>query len=82
MNDLIVSGGEDCRYRVWDSQGRQLFSSTLHDSPISSIAWSPNGDLFAVGAYNTLRLCDCLGVDCTIPYFSVLNKIYCSGPDH
>lgn len=62
MNDLIVSGGEDCRYRVWDSQGRQLFSSVLHDSPISSIAWSPNGDLFAVGAYNTIRLCDCLGV--------------------
>lgn len=61
-NELIVSGGEDCRYRVWDSQGRQIFSSSLHDSPISSIAWSPNGDLFAIGSYNTLRLCDYSGV--------------------
>nr|XP_022919132.1 intraflagellar transport protein 80 homolog [Onthophagus taurus] len=57
-SELIISGGEDCRYRVWDNQGRQLFSSNLHDHPITSMAWSPNGDLFAVGSYNTLRLCD------------------------
>ncbi|XP_068902733.1 intraflagellar transport protein 80 homolog [Tenebrio molitor] len=60
-SELIVSGGEDCRYRVWDSQGRQLFSSGLHDNHITSIAWAPNGDLFAVGSYNTLRLCDYSG---------------------
>ncbi|KAF5299047.1 hypothetical protein FQA39_LY11593 [Lamprigera yunnana] len=59
--ELIVSGGEDCRYKVWDSQCRCLFSSSLHDYPITSAAWSPNGDLFAVGSYNTLRLCDFLG---------------------
>lgn len=61
-SELIVSGGEDCRYRVWDCHGRQLFSSSLHDNPITSLAWSPNGDLFAVGSYNTLRLCDYSGV--------------------
>ncbi|KAJ8980063.1 hypothetical protein NQ317_012903 [Molorchus minor] len=58
---LIVSGGEDCKYRVWDSQGRQLFSSVLHDNHITSIAWTPAGDLFAIGSYNTLRLCDYSG---------------------
>lgn len=51
-----------CRYRVWDSRGRQIFSSSVHESPISAVAWSPSGDLFAVGAYNTLRLCDYSGV--------------------
>ncbi|XP_044766624.1 intraflagellar transport protein 80 homolog [Coccinella septempunctata] len=60
-SELIVSGGEDCRYRVWDSSGRQMFSSVLHDNHIVSLAWSPAGDLFAVGSYNTLRLCDYSG---------------------
>ncbi|CAH1117583.1 unnamed protein product [Phaedon cochleariae] len=60
-SELIVSGGEDCKYRVWDSQGRQMFSSTFHDNHIISIAWSPNGDLFAIGSFNTLRLCDYSG---------------------
>ena len=27
INDLIVSGGEDCIYKVWDAYGRQLFQS-------------------------------------------------------
>ncbi|KAK9727581.1 WD domain, G-beta repeat [Popillia japonica] len=60
-SELIVSGGEECRYRVWDSHGRQLYSSSLHDNPITSLAWSPSGDLFAVGSYNTFRLCDYSG---------------------
>ncbi|KAG5865619.1 hypothetical protein JTB14_010369 [Gonioctena quinquepunctata] len=60
-SDLIVSGGEDCKYRVWDNQGRQMFSSSLHDNHITSIAWSPGGDLFAIGSFNTLRLCDYSG---------------------
>ena len=45
----IISGGEDCRYRVWDSFGRQLFSAGQHDYPITSLAWSPDGQYFAVG---------------------------------
>lgn len=60
-SELLVSGGEDCRYRVWDSNGRQMFSSVLHDNHIVSLAWSPAGDLFAVGSFNTLRLCDYSG---------------------
>lgn len=57
-NGLIVSGGEDCKYKVWDSYGRSLFSSTHHDHPITSVSWAPDGDLFAIGSFNTLRLCD------------------------
>jgi intraflagellar transport protein 80 len=60
-NNTIVSGGEDKRYKVWDCFGRILFTSQLHDSPIASLAWSPDGSLFAVGAFNMLRLCDKTG---------------------
>ncbi|ESP00252.1 hypothetical protein LOTGIDRAFT_225973 [Lottia gigantea] len=58
VNNLIISGGEDCKYKVWDMYGRMLFSSGTHDYPITSAAWTPDGEMFAVGSYNTLRLCD------------------------
>ena len=29
--------------QVWDSFGRNLYSSQLHESPIASLAWSPDG---------------------------------------
>ncbi|XP_018588159.2 intraflagellar transport protein 80 homolog isoform X1 [Scleropages formosus] len=61
VNDLILSGGEDCKYKVWDSYGRQLYSSALHDYPITSVAWAPDGEVFAMGSFNTLRLCDKTG---------------------
>ncbi|XP_064418295.1 intraflagellar transport protein 80 homolog isoform X1 [Latimeria chalumnae] len=61
VNDLILSGGEDCKYKVWDSYGRLLYSSQSHDYPITSVAWVPDGELFAVGSFNTLRLCDRTG---------------------
>ncbi|XP_051966276.1 intraflagellar transport protein 80 homolog isoform X2 [Xyrauchen texanus] len=61
LNDLILSGGEDCKYKVWDSYGRLLFSSAAHDYPISAVSWAPDGELFAVGSFSTLRLCDKTG---------------------
>ncbi|KAK6478690.1 intraflagellar transport protein 80-like protein isoform X1 [Huso huso] len=61
VSDLILSGGEDCRYKVWDGYGRLLYSSPSHDYPITSVAWAPDGELFAVGSFNTLRLCDRTG---------------------
>eukprot|EP00727_Mastigamoeba_balamuthi_P006738 m51a1_g2685 putative intraflagellar transport protein 80 homolog (728) ;mRNA; f:749144-752031 len=61
VNNLIVSCGEDCRYRVWDSYGRMMFSSSPADHHITSVAWCPDGELFAVGSFNTLALCDKTG---------------------
>ncbi|XP_056139215.1 intraflagellar transport protein 80 homolog [Lampris incognitus] len=61
VNDFILSGGEDCKYKVWDSYGRLLYSSSPHDYPITSLAWAPDGEVFAVGSFNTLRLCDKTG---------------------
>lgn len=60
-NNLIVSGAEDCRYKIWDSYGRILYISQANDYPITSVAWAPDGELFAVGSFNTLRLCDKIG---------------------
>ncbi|GIX75577.1 intraflagellar transport protein 80 homolog [Caerostris extrusa] len=60
-NNLIVSGGEDCKYKVWDSYGRILYSSHANDYPITSVSWSPNGEVFCVGSFNSLRLCDRTG---------------------
>ncbi|KAG8445234.1 hypothetical protein GDO86_010132 [Hymenochirus boettgeri] len=61
VNDIILSAGEDCKYKVWDSYGRLLFNSTPHEYPITSISWAPDGELFAVGSFHTLRLCDKTG---------------------
>ena len=57
-NNLIISAGEDCKYRVWDQYGRQLYNSLPYDHVITSVKWAPNGEVFAVGAYEMLRLCD------------------------
>lgn len=62
-NDQIITGGEDCRYRVWDTFGRLLFTSSPHSYPITSVAWNPEGELFVVGSYNVMRLCDKAGVN-------------------
>ncbi|XP_064614881.1 intraflagellar transport protein 80 homolog [Liolophura sinensis] len=60
-NNLILSGAEDCRYKVWDTYGRVLYTSSAHEYPITSVAWTPDGELFAIGSFNTLRLCDKAG---------------------
>ncbi|CAK5075732.1 unnamed protein product [Meloidogyne enterolobii] len=62
VNDQILTGGEDCRYRLWNGQGRPLWSSAAYAFPISSVAWSHNGTMFAVGSFNLLRLCDKSGL--------------------
>lgn len=47
--------------QVWDAYGRLLYQSSPFDYAVTSVAWSPNGDLFAVGSFDTLQLCDRMG---------------------
>lgn len=47
--------------QVWDSFGRQMYQSGGLGYTITSVKWCPNGESFAVGAFNTLRLCDKTG---------------------
>jgi len=61
VNNLIVSGAEDCRYKVWDAYGRLMFTSAPLDHVVTAVKWSPNGKYFAVGSYNVLKLCDRTG---------------------
>jgi hypothetical protein len=44
--------------QVWDAFGRLLYQSSVWEHSIASVAWSPDGGLFAAGSYNCLALCD------------------------
>jgi len=61
VNNNILSGAEDCRYKIWDSYGRLLFCSAPLDHVVTAVAWSPTGKYFAVGSFNCLKLCDRTG---------------------
>jgi len=61
LSNLIVTGGEDKKYKVWDSYGQCLFASKAAEFPITSVSWAPNGGYFAVGSFNSLSLCDRTG---------------------
>ena len=60
-NKLIISGGEDKKYKLWDQFGRNLFVSLPYNYVTTSIAWSPSGEYFAVGSFDMLRLCNKTG---------------------
>ena len=60
-NQCILSAGEDCKYKVFDSYGRLLFSSGVNDHVITAVSWSPNGEYFAVGSFQLIKLCDKAG---------------------
>ncbi|XP_026825249.1 intraflagellar transport protein 80 homolog isoform X2 [Ooceraea biroi] len=58
-NGHIISGGEDCRYKVWDANGSHLYSSNIEDHPVTAISWCHTSEnYFAVGSFNTIKLCD------------------------
>lgn len=61
VNNMIVSGGEDCRYKVWDSFGQALYQSQPYSHVITAVSWAPNGNHFVVGSFQMLRLCDKTG---------------------
>lgn len=61
ITNLIVSGGEDRRYKVWDSYGQLLFTSKPSEFSITSVAWAPSGEYFAVGSFSSITLCDKTG---------------------
>ncbi|XP_030350764.1 intraflagellar transport protein 80 homolog isoform X2 [Strigops habroptila] len=66
LRSTLAQQGEDCKYKVWDSYGRLLYSSQPHEYPITSVAWAVDGELFAVGSFHTLRLCDKTGWSYTL----------------
>ena len=61
INNLLITGGEDCHYRIWDEFGRLIYCSKVFNYPITSLSWAPNGKYFSVGSYNLGLLCDYQG---------------------
>ncbi|XP_055375927.1 intraflagellar transport protein 80 homolog [Condylostylus longicornis] len=59
--NLIASSGEDLRYKIWDQQGVNIYISQTSDYVITSVEFSPNQDLLAVGGFNVLKLCSSNG---------------------
>lgn len=60
--NLIASGGEDCRYKLWDTHGALIFHSSVDEQSITSLEFSLNGEMLAVGGFNMLKLCHSSGV--------------------
>lgn len=50
-------------YKVWDPYGRTIFTGAAYASsqPITSIRFAADGELFAVGSFASLRVCDKTG---------------------
>lgn len=61
-SELIASAGEDTRYKVWDTQGTNIYTSSPDDYPMTTIDFSPCGTMLAVGSFNMIKLCHSSGV--------------------
>eukprot|EP00814_Leptocylindrus_danicus_P006452 CAMPEP_0116007142 /NCGR_PEP_ID=MMETSP0321-20121206/2126_1 /TAXON_ID=163516 /ORGANISM="Leptocylindrus danicus var. danicus, Strain B650" /LENGTH=793 /DNA_ID=CAMNT_0003475787 /DNA_START=88 /DNA_END=2469 /DNA_ORIENTATION=+ len=62
LNGLIVVGGEDCIFRIFDSTGMLLHTSSALGNALTSLSWRPCGTSFLVGSYDTICLCDSSGL--------------------
>lgn len=58
INEWILTAGEDCRIKIFDSYGRNLYTSTQWDYAVTSISWARNGEYFAAGSFGVIKLCD------------------------
>uniref|UniRef100_A0A182JPQ0 Reticulocalbin-3 n=1 Tax=Anopheles christyi TaxID=43041 RepID=A0A182JPQ0_9DIPT len=45
---MIGTGGEDCRYKIWDTLGTNVYTSVADDYAITSIDFCPDGELLAI----------------------------------
>ncbi|XP_030383266.1 intraflagellar transport protein 80 homolog [Scaptodrosophila lebanonensis] len=61
QSNIIASGGEDFRFKIWDTQGANLYSSAAEEYAINSVAFNPDKDFLLVGTFNMLRLCSSSG---------------------
>ncbi|XP_017489923.1 PREDICTED: intraflagellar transport protein 80 homolog [Rhagoletis zephyria] len=60
-SNIIASGGEDFRFKIWDSQGANLFTSSAEEYAITSVCFNSEKDVLLVGSFNMLKLCSSAG---------------------
>lgn len=67
LNGFILSASEDARVKMWDINGRLLFVSAQTATVPSCVSWSPDGNMFAICTFDSLKLHDssgtCLSVE-------------------
>uniref|UniRef100_A0A5S6QYY0 WD_REPEATS_REGION domain-containing protein n=1 Tax=Trichuris muris TaxID=70415 RepID=A0A5S6QYY0_TRIMR len=61
VNCCIASGSEDGKFKVWHENGQVLYTSSNVKSAVTTLSWSPDGHLLAVGFQQRLRLCTSSG---------------------
>ncbi|EDW29225.1 GL19588 [Drosophila persimilis] len=61
QSNIIASGGEDFRFKIWDAQGANLFTSAAEEYAITSVAFNPEKEFLLVGTFNMLKLCHSTG---------------------
>ncbi|XP_064538998.1 intraflagellar transport protein 80 homolog [Drosophila montana] len=61
QSNIIASGGEDFRFKIWDAQGANLYTSAAEEYAITSVAFNPEKDYLLVGTFNMLKLCHSTG---------------------
>lgn len=57
-SDVIVSAGEDARFRIWDALGKELHCSRKFEHTITSASFSPSGEYLVLGTFSAIVLCD------------------------
>jgi len=75
ITNLIVCGGEDRSYRLFNSYGVSLFVSDAYSHAITSVAWRPNGDVFAISYFKNLHLCEMKGWNYTKHYLDIESSV-------
>ncbi|XP_069962374.1 intraflagellar transport protein 80 homolog [Bactrocera oleae] len=60
-SNIIASGGEDFRFKIWDAQGANLFTSSTEEYAITSVCFNSEKDVLLVGSFNMLKLCSSAG---------------------
>lgn len=73
-NNIIVSSGEDHKYKIWDAQGANMFASSAEEFSITSLSFCPVKNLIAIGGFNNLKLCDLSGVSFRIYIYLRVNQ--------
>ncbi|OQR79083.1 intraflagellar transport protein 80-like [Tropilaelaps mercedesae] len=69
IDGIIVSGGEDCRFKLWDfNTGKNLYAGGQLSQPVNAVAWAPSGEVFAVASFETLTLCHKSGYTLSMDY--------------
>ncbi|XP_030241981.1 intraflagellar transport protein 80 homolog [Drosophila navojoa] len=61
QSNIIASGGEDFRFKIWDAQGASLYTSAAEEYAITCVAFNPEKEYLLVGTFNMLKLCHSTG---------------------